>query len=1121
MKFIKRNEGAISIFLCIVLLVMIVLAGVLVDGTRLNFSKTQVESALDSSSKSALANYNYKLKELYGLMALSDSDPEVLKDGILYYFERNLMVRGIEDEEEASFLDFFGFGGKEEIPPLDLYDYRVEDLKVQPVYNLSEPEVLRAQILEYMKYRGPKALVTGLMDKFKIFGDFKKQTDILEKKIDVDEDLTDIKKHQIKASDNMATVNSFGRDLDVSSKYEELAEHVADAISLEKDCTELEKEIEELDDDLKSVTDEIEKYQDEIMEIETELMQKMLEALAEDKTPPDTSAEEERIRLLGEKVNELQEGIKDKIAEKEEKESKLNTKKEELNSKRSKISEINNKILNNLKKFIDAAKDTVSSLETVRDKSVRTVEKIDSINEELEGEVNEFSDFTRMDLGSKKETISAEDINPKIDEVKHNLSILESIKKNIEESKADKLTLDDFSGRVPGLNEVKEKLNTGFVKEQIKSYKGMENGNAIDYYVDKGAISEKSDDEEDPRDFFNEFVKSGGVEDDENKIEENLKEIPKDAPSKEGYRPTDIDVIENDEKIIEGILKIMEEMEYTSSEYSNDILYSGGKGLEDFDAGSMSFSKSGSVKKALSLFSKMAELFVDGVTKVRDDMYINEYIMGNFLNYTTNPEKDYDLRGRLMKERPAFFDANNADVEYILIGSEEESINILGVKAQITLIRFALNAIAIYTDPQKVNAALKTATAVAGWTAIGVPIVHTLIMMGWAMAESMFDVSLLMRGESIPIFKTRNTWITDPKNMGTKIREIFEKEAKKKAKEVSGYLISQAEGMVAGYVGNAGDVLEDYILSKVDALVDKAFIHIENPIREGMHSAENIFKDLEQSINVKLEGEVGNIINSIGNHVESLLNNKISIFKNSTLGDFDLSKDIIMGADFTELFHGCEEFQVFKGMKVEDAVKELKMLISKGETIGSFTVEETSLMVNSLIFNTIENTKEKIKEEIKGMIQESLNRLKEKFNEVISKAAMEGKEKVNESIDSIGNSPGTIGKGAGGVNLSKGKMETNLKASLVSMNYSDYLRLLLLFESGEKKLKRIADLIEMNMRKETGDVSFSMSNCSTYIRVEATVSIKYLFMTQPFMPEEYRRNKESRIEFTIPLYKGY
>ena len=40
--------------------------------------------------------------------------------------------------------------------------------------------------------------------------------------------------------------------------------------------------------------------------------------------------------------------------------------------------------------------------ETVRDKSISTVNKIDNINTELEGEVNEFSDFTRMDLGSKK-----------------------------------------------------------------------------------------------------------------------------------------------------------------------------------------------------------------------------------------------------------------------------------------------------------------------------------------------------------------------------------------------------------------------------------------------------------------------------------------------------------------------------------------------------------------------------------------------------------------------------------------------------------------------------------------------------------------------------------------------
>jgi len=48
----------------------------------------------------------------------------------------------------------------------------------------------------------------------------------------------------------------------------------------------------------------------------------------------------------------------------------------------------------------------------------------------------------------------------------------------------------------------------------------------------------------------------------------------------------------------------MEEMEYTNSEYSSGMLYGGGKGLEAFDAGSMSFSKSGPVKKPFPYFLK-------------------------------------------------------------------------------------------------------------------------------------------------------------------------------------------------------------------------------------------------------------------------------------------------------------------------------------------------------------------------------------------------------------------------------------------------------------------------------------------------------------------------------------
>jgi len=50
---------------------------------------------------------------------------------------------------------------------------------------------------------------------------------------------------------------------------------------------------------------------------------------------------------------------------------------------------------------------------------------------------------------------------------------------------------------------------------------------------------------------------------------------------------------------------------------------------------------------------------MDGIYNLRDEIYINEYIMGSFANYTTDLEKDLDLRGNLMKNRPVFFDANH------------------------------------------------------------------------------------------------------------------------------------------------------------------------------------------------------------------------------------------------------------------------------------------------------------------------------------------------------------------------------------------------------------------------------------------------------------------------------
>jgi len=79
---------------------MIAIPAILVEGTRIKAAQTQIESALDISAKSALANYNYLLKELYGLMALSSDDPDLLMEEIIYYLERNLMLKVLKNTKQ-------------------------------------------------------------------------------------------------------------------------------------------------------------------------------------------------------------------------------------------------------------------------------------------------------------------------------------------------------------------------------------------------------------------------------------------------------------------------------------------------------------------------------------------------------------------------------------------------------------------------------------------------------------------------------------------------------------------------------------------------------------------------------------------------------------------------------------------------------------------------------------------------------------------------------------------------------------------------------------------------------------------------------------------------------------
>ncbi|GAE91001.1 hypothetical protein JCM21531_4670 [Acetivibrio straminisolvens JCM 21531] len=416
--------------------------------------------------------------------------------------------------------------------------------------------------------------------------------------------------------------------------------------------------------------------------------------------------------------------------------------------------------------------------------------------------------------------------------------------------------------------------------------------------------------------------------------------------------------------------------------------------------------------------------------------------------------------------------------------------------------RFALNVIAIYTDPVKFNRALEIATIVAGWTGgVGIPIIHTLIMMAWAMAESLFDVYLLLKGDNVPIFKTRNTWITDIKGMSTAITNEIIDLTKDKAKNVAEEVIDYAESKAEDFVRKASSTIADYIDSKVDLLVDRAFASIENPLKESMYSAEDIFDDLQASLNVKVEGEVGAVMKQISSEAQILLLEQMEIVENSTIGSY--VPDIIQGVDYTDFL------EVYKDRNLKDAIVELTMQLAEGKELLGYSIDETSKKVNSMIFNTIQEAKKKVKYNIKVGIVELKTNFVNKFKETFKTTAEKGKEEVNKFIDSIGNTSDSE------------VMKTNLKGSFLSMKYVDYLRLFLLFTNKDVKMKRISDLIQVNVRTVSGNKTFKMSECSTYMRIESSVSIKYLFATKPFMPKEFKTEDGKRIKFDVILYKGY
>lgn len=195
----RRMQGAISLMLVIILLPMMTLSALLVDTARYNMAKSMVSSAGDLAMNAALADYDTVLKDVYGLFAMAQSEEE-WQANVKQYFEDCVVNYGVVSEEDAGNYvagllgDLNTYLVSEGSEPINFMEMDVEEISVRGVEEsaLSNPEILRKQIVEFMKYRGPLSIGASFLNSMSAFTKVSKQAEVVEKQVAAQEKLTPV-----------------------------------------------------------------------------------------------------------------------------------------------------------------------------------------------------------------------------------------------------------------------------------------------------------------------------------------------------------------------------------------------------------------------------------------------------------------------------------------------------------------------------------------------------------------------------------------------------------------------------------------------------------------------------------------------------------------------------------------------------------------------------------------------------------------------------------------------------------------------------------------------------------------------------------------------------------------
>jgi Flp pilus assembly protein TadG len=148
------SKGTVTVFMVLITTVTFVFAGLIIDMSRILLANYAASSAIESATRSLMANYNKDLVADYGLYAIEkcDSNDKLF----MKYLIRNLNLTDKNNGAEKTFTVL-----------KTRSDNLVEsETSVEYTDQLINDDVFKAQLTEYMKYRAPIIWADETISKF-------------------------------------------------------------------------------------------------------------------------------------------------------------------------------------------------------------------------------------------------------------------------------------------------------------------------------------------------------------------------------------------------------------------------------------------------------------------------------------------------------------------------------------------------------------------------------------------------------------------------------------------------------------------------------------------------------------------------------------------------------------------------------------------------------------------------------------------------------------------------------------------------------------------------------------------------------------------------------------------